>query len=107
MHTSDINREWIEKGLHDSGTLPAQTRIVDAVANPIGTGQVADSVRVEFVLDGDAPISSVVAKVSSDDEGSRAAGRTELNYLREVRFYEEVAPKLAARVPECYYPEVC
>lgn len=107
MHKSDINAEWIEKVLHQQGLLPATSRITGITAAPIGTGQVADSVRVELDVDGEAPFRSLVAKVSSDDENSRAAGRTELNYLREVRFYEEIAPRLAARVPECYFAEIC
>lgn len=107
MHKSDVYGGWIEKVLHERGVLPAATRILDAVISPIGTGQVADSVRVEFTVDGEAPFTSLVAKVSSDNEDSRAAGRTERNYLREVRFYEQVAPKLSARVPECYFSEIC
>ncbi|MDT0201653.1 phosphotransferase [Nocardioides sp. AE5] len=106
MHASDVNAEWIERVLHANGTLPATTRITGARVNPIGTGQVAESVRVELEVDGEAPFTSLVAKVSSDNQDSRAAGRTELNYLREVRFYEQVAPRLSARVPQCYYAEI-
>ncbi|WP_068395769.1 phosphotransferase [Kribbia dieselivorans] len=107
MHASDVNAEWIDKVLHQNGTLPSDTRITGAKVRPIGTGQVADSVRVELDIEGDAPFSSLVAKVSSDNDQSRAAGRTELNYQREVRFYEQVAPRLSARVPHCYYSEIC
>lgn len=107
MHKSDVNGEWIQKVLHERGVLPQASQIVEANVSPIGTGQVADSVRVDLTIDGEAPFTSLVAKVSSDNEDSRAAGRTELNYLREVRFYEQVAPKLSARVPECYFSEIC
>ncbi|MGN7228015.1 phosphotransferase [Dietzia maris] len=106
MHKSDVNAEWIQRVLQERELLCSSATITGARIEPIGTGQVADSVRVELEIDGDAPFNSLVAKVSSDNEGSRAAGRTELNYLREVRFYEEVAPRLSARVPECYYSEI-
>lgn len=106
MHKSDVNAEWVQRVLRDKGLICPATTITGMEVKPIGTGQVADSVRVEFRVDGEAPFSSLVAKVSSDNDDSRAAGRTELNYLREVRFYEQVAPRLSARVPECYYSEI-
>lgn len=106
MHKSDVNAEWLQRVLHESGHLPASTTVTAASVSPIGTGQVADSVRVELDLAGDAKFTTLVAKVSSDNDQSRAAGRTELNYLREVRFYQEIAPRLPARVPDCYYAEI-
>lgn len=107
MHSSDINAEWINRSLHDSESLPPGSTVNSIEVSPIGTGQVADSVRVVMDIDGDSKFTSLVAKVSSDNDDSRAAGRTELNYLREVRFYEDIAPKLTARVPQCYYSEIC
>lgn len=106
MHQTDINAPWVQHVLQQQGVFPTTTTITAAEIAPIGTGQVADSVRVEFTTNEDAPFLSLVAKVSSDEDQSRAAGRTELNYLREVRFYEEIAPRLSARVPRCYYSEI-
>lgn len=106
MHKTDINPSWVQQVLQRQQVFPSTTTITAAEVAPIGTGQVADSVRVEFKTNEHAPFSSLVAKVSSDEDQSRAAGRTEMNYLREVRFYEEIAPRLSARVPRCYYAEI-
>lgn len=106
MHKTDVNTEWVERVLHERGVLPSCTSVLDAMVDPIGTGQVADNVRIELVTDGKTPVTSLVAKVSSEDNQSRTAGRTEQNYLREVRFYEEIASRLSARIPQCYYSEI-
>lgn len=102
MHASDLNAAWFDRVLGGGG------RVTGIECARIGTGQVADSYQVR--LQGDAAPSglppSVVAKLTSDSEQSRAAGRSEMNYLREVRFYQEVAPQLAARVPACHHAEI-
>lgn len=97
MHACDINASWLARVL-DRGAGP----IGDIEVSRIGTGQVADSYQVRLGPGSD----SVVAKLTSDSEQSRAAGRSELNYLREVRFYQEVAPRIAARVPFCHHAEI-
>jgi hypothetical protein len=73
---------------------------------PVGTGQMADSVRFALtpVLDGGP--NSVVVKFASADETSRATGRTLRSYEIEVRFYREIAGTVAIRTPRCYYAAV-
>ena len=103
MHASDLNAAWFDGVLGGAGA-----RVTDIERARIGTGQVADSYQVHLRTeppDGGVP-ASVVAKLTSDSEQSRAAGRSEMNYLREVRFYQEVAPQLAARVPSCHHAEI-
>jgi hypothetical protein len=68
---------------------------------PVGTGQMADSVR--FALDDG---SSVVIKFASADDTSRATGLALHSYEIEVRFYREVAPTVGIRTPHCYYAAV-
>ncbi|MBH5143535.1 phosphotransferase [Rhodococcus erythropolis] len=107
MHASDICPSWINEVLHEAGLLDASVTVTDVDARPIGTGQVADSIQVEAHYSGstDAP-ASFVLKVSSENEQSRSAGRTEMNYLREVRFYQDIAPRLKVRVPACHHAEI-
>ncbi|RRQ27437.1 DUF1679 domain-containing protein [Rhodococcus sp. Eu-32] len=107
MHASDICPSWIDQVLHETGMLDRTVTVTDVVARPIGTGQVADSIQVTPSYSGpnDAP-TSFVLKVSSENEQSRSAGRTEMNYLREVRFYQDIAPRLKVRVPHCHHAEI-
>ncbi|WP_020112739.1 phosphotransferase [Rhodococcus sp. 114MFTsu3.1] len=107
MHASDICPSWIDEVLHDAGLLDPMLTVTAVDARPIGTGQVADSIQVTPTYSGstDAP-SSFVLKVSSENEQSRSAGRTEMNYLREVRFYQDIAPRLKVRVPVCHHAEI-
>jgi hypothetical protein len=48
---------------------------------------------------------SVVIKLPSPDETSRATGMALRNYEREVKFYNEVAPTVDIHVPRCYHAE--
>ncbi len=107
MHASDICSDWLTNTLHSAGVLPSAVAVTDIETRPIGTGQVADSFQIHAdYSDVTTCPASFVAKISSDAELSRAAGRTELNYLREVRFYQEIAEQLPVRVPLCYHGEI-
>ncbi|MFL6160290.1 MAG: hypothetical protein ACJ72D_29725, partial [Marmoricola sp.] len=70
----------------------------------IGTGQMSQNYRVVFTVDGSE--GSVVVKVASDDETSRATGVGMGAYYREVAFYRHVAPLVGAAVggpvPGCH-----
>ncbi|WAL49538.1 phosphotransferase (plasmid) [Rhodococcus pyridinivorans] len=109
MHASDLNSSWVQTALR-LGANPDSPHGIESIEfERIGTGQVADSYHVSLTYrdpdSADGP-RSLVAKFTSDSEQSRGAGRTELNYLREVRFYQQIAPQLHARVPHCHYSEI-
>jgi hypothetical protein len=99
----------------DAGWMTALLRkagidaVVDRVsARAIGTGQIGDSVR--FALGyahgpADAP-RSLVGKFPAAGEESRATGVRLGNYLREVRFYQQLAPTARIRTPGCWFAEV-
>jgi aminoglycoside/choline kinase family phosphotransferase len=105
MHVSDLNAAWLDTVLKHPGKT---SRITDIEVSRIGTGQVADSYQISLRTepDGDGLPATLVAKLTSDSAQSRAAGRSELNYLREVRFYQDIAPRIAARVPLCHHAEI-
>ncbi len=75
---------------------------------PIGTGQMADTTRFTLAYEGDGPVgpASVVGKFASADDQSRGTGLALRAYEIEVRFYREVAARVAARVPAVYVAEV-
>ncbi len=107
MHPSDLCADWVERILHQHDILDTGISVTGIETRPIGTGQVADSIhtRVTYSGETDAP-ASFVTKTSSAKDQSRAAGRSEMNYLREVRFYQEIAPRLPVRVPTCHHAEI-
>jgi aminoglycoside phosphotransferase (APT) family kinase protein len=71
---------------------------------PIGTGQVAATVRLTVEYSGPVRLpATMVAKVPSADPASRAAARAVRTYETEARFYAEIAPGLEAGIPRCFY----
>jgi hypothetical protein len=70
----------------------------------IGTGQMSESHRVRIGYAAGAPPgpTSVVVKTASEDEGSRATGIGLGIYEREVRFYDELAPRIGGPLADCH-----
>jgi hypothetical protein len=104
---ADVTPEWLSQILARAGKLHDGARVTGFDAVPVGTGQMADTVR--FALTYDAPGAgpdAVVGKFASADEQSRATGLALRAYEIEVRFYREVAPRVAARVPATFLAEV-
>ena len=106
-HASDITPEWLTAALADAGLLRAGARVESFEADPIGTGQMADTTRFTLTYDepGSGPV-AVVGKFASADDQSRATGLALRAYEIEVRFYREVAARIGARVPLVYVAEV-
>jgi aminoglycoside/choline kinase family phosphotransferase len=71
---------------------------------PIGTGQMAESYRVSFVdgTHGHVP-PSVVVKVPSQSESSRAASRITRCYELETGFYTHVRSLVGVSAPNCLH----
>lgn len=79
-------------------------KIVEVAQTRIGDGLVGLNVRCRLTgLDGTKR--SVVAKLPSPDDTSRATALALGNYLREVRFYQELAATVAMRTPACFDAE--
>jgi hypothetical protein len=95
---------WLTNALRISGTI-RQANVnafeVEALGDDQGiTGQLA---RLSLSYDrheAGAP-RSLIAKFPATDAAARHTFRG--HYLREVRFYEELAPKVKLRTPRCYY----
>ena len=69
----------------------------------IGTGQMSQTHRVRFV--GDGTEDSVVVKLASDDQTSRATGVGMGAYLREIAFYRNLASRIGGPLPRCHLAE--
>jgi len=74
--------------------------------SPIGTGQMADSLRVTMQHTGSSSApKTLIAKVPKANEASRAASRMTRCYEIETSFYSEICSAIDARVPDCYHVE--
>lgn len=99
----DLSPEWISSALGQHYDVQVEAVTV----SPIGTGQMADSVRATLGYahaDADAP-ESVVVKLASTDPNSRAAGERGA-YLKEVRFYQHMADGLPVATPRSYFSDI-
>ena len=81
-----------------------KTNVTDVDVTTVGTGQMGDCLRVvpSYEQEGAGP-ASLVAKLPSDDENSRAAAAAVRAYEIEVNFYRHLQDGLRVRTPRCYY----
>jgi hypothetical protein len=109
---AEVTPEWLTGTLRSAGVLSHDATIVGFDVSSIGTGQMADTTRFSLSLDESAPppIGSlrptVVGKFASADDQSRGTGLALRAYEIEVRFYREVARRVATRVPVAYAAEI-
>lgn len=90
-----ITPEWL------SSVFDEDVEVIGA--ERIGDGLVGLNLRVRMRTQG-AP-DSVVIKLPSLDETSRATGVGLRNYEREVKFYAHIASTVDIRVPHCHHGE--
>lgn len=101
-----LTPEWLTKALHSSGFLP--TGAVTAVESTVigaGVGFIGTIARLELTYDG-APAgtpSTVIAKLPSEDPGSRMVGVAFGLYEREVRFYSDLAGVCGLATPKPFF----
>jgi hypothetical protein len=98
-----VTPEALDAILRACGSLTT-SRVRDVDVTPVGTGQMAQSVRLIIGYEGpsDGPI-SLVGKFPSTDENSRSIGRSLRAYEIEVGFYRELAATVAVRSPLCHF----
>jgi len=104
--TDKLTVSWLSDVLRASGHLDgASVTTVDIT--PIGTGQMCDSVRLTLGYDRttDAP-ATLVAKLPSGDEATRATAKSLRNYEIEVRFYQQLAGALPVRTPSVFHADI-
>ncbi|MGI9600789.1 MAG: phosphotransferase family protein [Acidimicrobiales bacterium] len=98
----DITPAWLSAVLQSS--LPG-VEVATVRAEPVGTGQMADSFRLAIDdATGSGP-ATLVAKVPAQGELSRAAGAAG-GYRNEVRFYQDLAHTVSVRAPRCHHSAV-
>jgi len=103
---ADVDADWVTDVLRDRGLLQAG-RVTAVRPTPVGTGQMADTVRfaLEYEPAGSGP-PTIVGKFTSQDEQSHATGRIMRAYEVEVRFYAEIAPRVTNRHPRLLFAAI-
>jgi Phosphotransferase enzyme family len=93
-----LTPDWLAAALAPT-CGPAEIRSLRT--EPVGTGQMATTVRV--FLETDSGDRTLIAKVARDDVGPEMA---RMAYLKEVSFYAELRDRVAMRIPGCLYAAV-
>jgi hypothetical protein len=107
--TKAITVDWLNEALHASGFL-GDASITAIQHEPMGLGEgfMSDMARLALTYDRQAPHlpASVVAKLPTAFESARAVGMLLRIYEREIRFYQEVAPKSPIRTPRLVHADI-
>lgn len=85
--------------LRASGAASADAELASVDAEPVGIGALADTFRLRTAWRRGSGPASLVAKVPSADPTAAATAASIGAYEREVRFYEELAPRTALSLP--------
>jgi aminoglycoside/choline kinase family phosphotransferase len=105
---ADLTPSWFTAALREGGTIADCDAVTSVEAEPIGTGQVGlvALARLQYGDSAaDAP-SRLVVKLPSPDAGSRGMAVAMGLYEAEVRFYEEIAPRLGLAIPTMHWGAV-
>ncbi|HEY4929438.1 MAG TPA: phosphotransferase [Acidimicrobiales bacterium] len=102
----DVDADWLTVVLRDRGLLESG-RVATVAPTPVGTGQMADTVRFALGYEpaGAGP-PTIVGKFASQNEQSHATGRIMRAYEVEVRFYAEIAPRVTSRHPRMLFAAI-
>lgn len=93
----DVTTEWV------AGALGS--RVDSMSAEQIGVGIGVSSAVYRLTLQGDGP-ASIILKLPALDEAAVFTSSMLRMYIREVRFFAELAADCPIRVPQSYYGEV-
>lgn len=92
---ADLTPDWLSAALG--------LRVDAVTATPVGTGQIGTCHRLTLTGDPGLP-PTVLAKLPATEPGTRALLANP--YRTEVRFYREILPTLAVRVPRVHHADV-
>jgi hypothetical protein len=105
--TDQLTPQWFTQVLRGNGAIGAQDTVASVDATVIGTGQVGFVARAQLGYAGEgAGPATLIVKLPSADADSRRTGAAMGIYESEVRFYQEIAPRLGGAVAAMYWGEV-
>lgn len=105
----ELTPEWLTRALRSGGAL-REARVVTAERERLdgGEGLMGDVLRLRLRYDHAEPEAPerLVAKLPAREREVRAAAELLGLYDREVRFYQELAPRVPVRVPRCFHADM-
>ncbi|OSC28416.1 phosphotransferase [Mycobacterium vulneris] len=105
--TDGLTPQWFTRVLQSNATLGGQDTVTSVEAAVIGTGQAGFVARAQLgYAGGAAGPASLIVKLPSADASSRQMGAAMGIYESEVRFYQEIAPRLGCAIPAMYWGDV-
>jgi len=103
-----LTPEWLTAALRSSGVLPeGVVSAVEADVIGAGVGFIGTVARLSLTCEG-APATvpqTLIAKIPSDDPGSRMVGVAFGLYEREVRFYADLSGQCGIPAPRAYFAQ--
>lgn len=101
-----LTPSWLTASLRHGGALPASARVASFEQQQIGQGRgfAGKIVRVtlRYEPEGAGP-TTVIGKFSSEHGPTAEMMRAIDGYVREVRFYRELADDVGVPTPRCYF----
>ena len=102
----DLNKEWLNQVLDESGSLSPGEKVEDFSFENIseGVGLLGIVVRVHLTYNKACKgPKSLVVKFATDESENRELANTMNLYEREVIFFNEIANGLDIPIPKCYF----
>ena len=101
----EITPEWLTSTLRDAGVISgARVTSVETESIGAGAGLFGQLARLRLGYDREEPgaPASLIAKLPTTHAGNREIGNLFQFYERETRFYDDIAPMMRIRVPQCH-----
>ncbi|MDP9182581.1 MAG: ecdysteroid 22-kinase family protein, partial [Actinomycetota bacterium] len=98
-----LDRRWFEGALRDvTAGATVDTVAIEPVMSPGAAGEVG-RVRLTYGSDARPGPVSVIAKFRGTSDTQQAMDQALGIFVRERRFYAEIAPLIKVAVPACYF----
>jgi hypothetical protein len=104
-----LTSEWLTEVLRKRGPLGSSGSVAGFEVTPLDEpGQLAEVRRISLSYAGEAPGApqTLVAKFPAVFEQARHLARQYGSYLKETRFYQQLAERTGGIVPVCYAAEI-
>lgn len=101
-----LTPDWVNAVLRRYGVLE-RAAVTGLSQEPIGHGMIGLNLRLTLTYDqaeADAP-KTLVAKMAAQGAQSRESGASLNLYMRETRFYQELAPRITSGLPQTFFAD--